>query len=234
MANIGVTDFYIDVKSLPRGEFESYSNRLFDGWEEHVRGVLGVPDYSLALDVEEGSIKARAKIVAALGALYLGIAQYGSFISGLEIIQNQVRDIGTHFGELAAAPYQSQRKSPRVRRRSETLAALQRLFAKVQKREITVHQAMMDAENILGEEASSAPEFMKHLENSLIQTPLLPKQIPLPLEEIDSEELPETEIIGKKPTSPKPKKPRQIPQQFRVEVWRDSKTSKKNFRVTEL
>ena len=80
MIYLGGTDFYIDVPSLPRHEFEQYSTKLFDEWEAYVENALKIPDYSLALEVEEGSIKGSAKIAAALGAIYIGIGQYLSLI----------------------------------------------------------------------------------------------------------------------------------------------------------
>lgn len=95
MIYLGGTDFYIDVPSLPRHEFEQYSTKLFDKWEEYVENSLRIPDYSLALEVQEGSIKGGAKIAATLGALYFGIGQYGSFISGLQTIQGQIGAVGS-------------------------------------------------------------------------------------------------------------------------------------------
>lgn len=54
MIDLGATDFYIDVPSLPRHELEKYSTKFFDAWEAYVEQVLKVPDYALALEVEEG------------------------------------------------------------------------------------------------------------------------------------------------------------------------------------
>ena len=44
MANIGATDFYINVPSLPRLEFEKYSTQLFDQWEEYVERTVTLSD----------------------------------------------------------------------------------------------------------------------------------------------------------------------------------------------
>lgn len=62
MIDLGATDFYIDVPSLPRHEFERYSTELFDEWEAYAEKVLRIPDYALALEVEEGSIKVGLKL----------------------------------------------------------------------------------------------------------------------------------------------------------------------------
>ena len=37
MANIGSTDIFIDVPSLPQDEFKEYSTRLFDEWEKRLK-----------------------------------------------------------------------------------------------------------------------------------------------------------------------------------------------------
>jgi hypothetical protein len=57
MIDLGTTDFFIGVPSMSRGKFKEYSTRLFDEWEDHVSRTLELPDYSLALEVEEGSVK---------------------------------------------------------------------------------------------------------------------------------------------------------------------------------
>ena len=86
MINISRTDFYINVSELSSIEFEKYSTQLFDDWEEFTAEHLHLSDYSLSLEVEEGSIKALKKISVAAGILYIAIGQYGSFILGIEAI----------------------------------------------------------------------------------------------------------------------------------------------------
>lgn len=49
MIDIGSTDFLIAVPSLAGDEFESYSSRLFDTWDEYVEKSLKLPDYSISL-----------------------------------------------------------------------------------------------------------------------------------------------------------------------------------------
>ena len=88
MFDLGSTDFYIAVPSMPRREFEKYSTSLFDEWDEYAARILALPDYSLVLEVEEGSIKGSGKIAVVLGALYIGIGNYGSFMSGLQTIRD--------------------------------------------------------------------------------------------------------------------------------------------------
>ena len=116
MIDLGATDFYIDVPSLPRHEFEKYSTKLFDEWESYVEQVLKIPDYALALQVEEGSIKGGAKIAATLYALYMGVGQYGSFISGVQTIQGQISSIGDFLAIHATTPFSSGEVKPVIKK----------------------------------------------------------------------------------------------------------------------
>src|SRR4051794_19854857 len=101
MIDLGRTEFYIAGPTLPRGEFEAYSTHLFDAWEARLQSDFNVPDYSLALEVEEGSVSGIAVVGATLSAIYLGIGYYGSFIAGLETIRQQVGAAGAHLADQA-------------------------------------------------------------------------------------------------------------------------------------
>jgi len=234
MANIGTIDFYIGVPSLPREEFEEYSTRLFDEWESHVGNVLKLSDYSLALEVEEGSIKAVGKIVATLSVLYVGIGQYGSFISGLQTIHSQVRSVGDYLGKRASSPFESSNIKPKVRKRGESLASLQRLFVKVQQGTLTVEEAMKESEIILGSEAESAPEFMSELKKALKQTPLFPEQMLLPFVDANGEDIIQDSKKETKTHPSQPRKPIPTPDQYRIEVWREKRNGKRNVRIISL
>ena len=233
MASIGSTEFFIDVPSLPRDEFERYSTQLFDDWESYVDSALKLPDYSIALETEEGSVKAVGRVAAALGMLYIGIGQYGSFISGLETINRQVRDVGDYLSDRAAAPFETSNKKPRVKRRGESLAKLKTLFARVQRGEMTVDQAMKEAESVFGDELKEAPEFVNALEDSLAKAPLLPRQIKLPLvDALGNDLIPGGKKRREVPRPSQPPQPVPVPEHYRVELWRESKQSKRNVRVS--
>ncbi len=234
MVNIGTTDFFINVPSFPRREFEEYSTQLFDEWESYVDSTLELTDYSLALEVEEGSIKAVGKVAATLGVLYIGIGQYGSFISGLQTIYNQVRTVGDYFSERAVAPFDSTNFKPKVRKRGESLARLQTLFVKVQSGEMSVDEAMKETEALFGVEAESSPEFMNELQNALKAAPSLPQQIQLPLVGADGELLVLETKKQRNPRKPTPKQPVPVPDLYRVEVWRENKKGRRNIRVISL
>lgn len=234
MIDLGATDFYIDVPSLPRHEFEKYSTKLFDQWEAYVEQALKIPDYSLALEVEEGSIKGGAKIAATLYAIYLGIGQYGSFISGLQTIQSQVSSAGDFVAANSTSPFSSNNVKPKIKKHSGSLGELQRLFFKVQQGKITAEQAMLKAEILFGNEAKSEPDFMSELKSSLENTPLLAKQLKLPLDTFEQDALLQISNKKRQPSLPRPRPEPPIGQQFRVVVWRDSKKEKRNVRVIQL
>lgn len=233
MIDIGTTDFYFAVPSLTKRRLERYSLHLFDRWEQNVEENLHVPDYSLALEIEEGSVKGKAKIAVALGALYLGIGNYGSFISGLQIVRDQVVTVSDMLAKTAGQQLERDFEGSRIRKRSGTLGALQRLFVKVQRGELTPEQATNEAEALIGDDAKESPEFMAELSKSLAEAPRFHEQVPLPLE--STEEI----LIGGQPhrdrRPPKPSTPLwPVSSHLRVEVWRKSKKDKKNFRTVSV
>lgn len=232
MIDLGGTDLYIDVPNLPRHEFERYSTNLFDEWESYIGQVLKIPDYALVLEIEEGSIKVNAKIAAYLYALYIGIGQYGSFMSGAQTIQGQISSASDYLATHAAAPFPSSKSKPQIKKHSGSLGQLNRLFVKVQQGKITAEQAMIEAETLFGEDAGSEPNIMSELKASFENTPTLAKQLKLPLSELENEVF--QRVVNKKPRTPSPKPELPIGQQLRVMIWRESKNKNRKIRVIEL
>jgi hypothetical protein len=70
MLDLGTTEFVLAVPSVSERELGHLSSSLFDSWESFVEDAVSVPDYSLFLQVEEGSVKGAAQISAAIGAIY--------------------------------------------------------------------------------------------------------------------------------------------------------------------
>jgi len=200
----------------------------------YVENALKIPDYSLALEVEEGSIKGGARIAATLGALYIGIGQYGSFVSGLQTIQGQVRAVGSFLAAQASTPFSYSEVKPKIKKYNGALGELQRLFNKVQQGEITAEQAMLKAELLLGDEVRSEPGFMLELKDSFESTPLLARQLDLPLSNLEQDSILQIDNKMRKPRLPRPKPEPPMGQQFRVEVWRDSKKEKRRVRIIQL
>lgn len=234
MINIGTTDFYLNVPSLPVEEFESYSTQLFDEWEDYVGNVLKLSDYYLALDVQEGSISAKSKILVGATALCGFLASYGSISSGIKNLYSDVNAIGSYLGVRASAPFPSSAEKGKTRKRGEALSKLESLFVRVSNGSISVDEAMSLAEKILGEEANEVPGFMEKLRDSLDKTP---SQILLPIEERELEPVLLEEDDDKKPRIPKkPEAKIQVfrPEKYRVEIWRESKKGQRNVRVRKL
>ncbi|MDD5333273.1 MAG: hypothetical protein PHS32_05950 [Rhodoferax sp.] len=234
MIDLGSTDFFIPVPSLPREDFEKYSTHLFDVWEEFVSRTLDLPDYSLALEVEEGSVKGGGRIAVVLGALIVGIGHYGEFFHGLQTIRSQLSSVGDFLAENASSPFKSSGCETKVRKHGGSLAHLQQLFNKVQRREITADQAMVDAKALLGDDAATSPDFMCEMQNAFERMPLAHEQLPLlPVPTAEEIEFASGER-QRKPRVPRPNSIAPPPQQLRVEVWRDSKNGKKGIRVVQL
>jgi hypothetical protein len=62
MIKLGTAAFNLQVAGLSTEELKEYSSRLFDLWEAQVEIELSIlSDYSLRLEVEEGSLKGRGR-----------------------------------------------------------------------------------------------------------------------------------------------------------------------------
>ncbi len=229
MINIGTTDFYLDVPSLPVEEFELYSTKLFDEWEEYVSDLLTLPDYYLALEVQEGSIGAKSKILVGATAICTFLAGYGSISSGAKNLYSDIKSAGNFLGVRAAAPFPEANTKPRLRNHGEALTKLQSLFVRVANGSLSPDEAMIIARNIFGD---NVPGFMEKLKDSLESTP---SQLPLPIEETENEFVePSKSDNERKPSEKKEKIVAIRPDQYRVEIWRESKNSERNIRVRKV
>jgi hypothetical protein len=229
MINIGTTDFYLGVPSLPVDEFESYSTKLFEEWEEYVGDVLKLPDYCLVLDVQEGSISAKSKILVGATAVCSFLAAYGSISSGAKNLYADITAVGNYLGVRASAPFPEANVKPKIRNRGEALSKLQSFFDRVANGSLSIEEAMILSRNLFGDDV---PEFMEQLKDSLENTP---SQLSLPIEESEAQSI----ILPKKdndrePPGRKPKVHAIRPDQYRVEIWRESKKSERNIRVRKV
>jgi hypothetical protein len=235
MIDVGSTEFVLAVPGVPEQDLRRLSSSLFDSWEAFVDSSVSIPDYSLFLQVEEGSIKGAAKIGALLGAVYIGIGNYGSFVSGLETINKQVSASSDYLTDAAGRVFSCPPSRASSKKRGGSLAALQRLFVRVQRGELTPDQAMARAETLLGEEANTEPGFMHKLADALQNCPRYHQQHPFPFlehaEELDA-------LLEPVPQAPRPSRsPPPVlgpPLQIRVEVWRESKNKRKHTRIIKL
>jgi hypothetical protein len=236
MLDLGTTEFVLAIPSLPETELKRQSTSLFDDWEGYVDTALSLPDYSLFLQVEEGSVKGATRIGAAIGALYVGIGIYGGFISGLRTISDQVAATGEFVTEQARQVFQCPDAKFSSRKRGGTISGLQRLFVRVQKGELSPDEAMILAERVLGDQQGDNASFMKALQEAFRDCPLHHKQDTLPfLDPLDDSILPPSKSAPPSPNrEPRPRVELAPPLQIRVEVWRDSKNKRRNTRVVKL
>lgn len=185
----------------------------------------------MALDVQEGSISAKSKILVSATALCGFLASYGSISSGVKNLYSDISTIGNYLGARASAPFPEATEKPKFRKRGEALSKLESLFVRVGNGSISVDEAMTLAEKLLGEDAREVPEFMDELKSSLENTP---SQIQLPIEEREFLPVLSEKEDDRKPSKPKPKTPMIRPDQYRVEIWKESKRSKRNVRIRKI
>lgn len=62
MLDLSATEFYLAVPNVPEADLKHLSTSLFDLWEEYVDSSLSLQDYSLFLQVEEGSVRGRVEV----------------------------------------------------------------------------------------------------------------------------------------------------------------------------
>lgn len=235
MLDLGSTGFVLAIPSVPEQELRRLSSSLFDSWESFVDSSVSVPDYSLFLQVEEGSVKGLARIGAALGAIYFGIGNYGDFVSGIKTINEQVISTSDYLAEQASRVFSCPPSRASSTKRGGSLAALQRLFVRVQRGELTADEAMIRAEKLLGQDANVEPGFMRKLADALQNCPPYHQQQPFPFleqgEEVEA-------LLESTPQSPRPLKPPPPDLgpflHLRVEVWRESKKERKHTRVVKI
>jgi hypothetical protein len=234
MLDIGTTGFSLDAPTLSRRELRAYSTQLFDEWEDRLSADFALRDYALRLEIEEGSIEGLAYVGASIAALYSGIATYPSFLQGLEKIRSQVRQAGDYLVQRAATPFTTLGLKPRVSRRTGVPGQLQRLFLRVKRREISVELAMIEAERLLGPEASFEPNFIDELADSFADVETIPEQLLLPMELPPENDRESSRTEATKERQTRTSVTQTPTQQLKVEVWRDTRTGKRKVRVTEL
>lgn len=233
MLDVITTSFYIKSPLFEKMAFERYSTELFDEWDHYVESHLSLPDFAVTLIVEEGSIKGFAKIGAAVGALYLAIGNYSSFIQGVQIIREQASYVSNALFDGAKQKFRCQSTRGNSKHSGGEIYYLKSLFERVQRRQLTPDQAVAEVQDRWGHDVSNSPEFLRDLIQSLEHAPPYLQQLPMPdefWEPCADLELP--------PPSPKPRRPHSpetpLPQQYRIEIFRPRKGESKKIRLTRL
>jgi hypothetical protein len=234
MLDLGQTEFRLAIPSVAPATLESLSNSLFDEWEQYVGQALSLTDYSLFLQIEEGSINGWGKIRAGAGIFVAGITAYGGFFSGLDVIGKQLGASRDFLAEHARSTFSCPISKATTRKSGGSPAYLQRLFARVQRGELTAEEATLLAQNYFAEDTHEAPGLIDALAEGFKECPKLPVQVSLPLEELGEVTIPQS-APQNSPSQPNPKK-RELPPalKYRVEVWRDSRRNLKKSKVSPL
>ena len=234
MLDLGSTDFNLAIPSVSAPRLKSLTSELFDEWESYVDQSLALPDYSLFLQIEEGSINGWGKIKSKAGVLFIGISALGGFGSGLETINKQVSATGKFLAEHAQSAFSCPDEKTTVRKKGGVPASLQRLFLRVQRGELSPEEATIIANSMLGDEAAEVPDLYDALADAFRTCPRHHQQVHLPFD--DLVELPQTETSG----NGIPKVPKRLapelppPLHYRVEVWRESKRKRKQTKMTKV
>lgn len=234
MLDLGSTDFNLSIASVDAQLLESLSNSLFDEWDLYVNQALVLSDYSLFLQVEEGSIIGRGQIMAGAKTLAIALTAYGGLMSGVDIVSNQLKSTNKFLAEQAQIIFACPNSNATIKKKGGAPAALQRLFSRVQRGELTPEEASILAQSILGGEEPDVPGFFEALSKAFKECPTLPTQEQLPFDDF-FDETPIELITGNKvPKSPKRRIPDTPSLHYRVEVWRDSKGKRKQSKITLL
>lgn len=233
MLDVVTTSFYLKAPMFTKEAFERYSTELFDEWDRYVEKHLGLPDYAVTLVVEEGSIKGAARIGAAVGALYVAIGNYGSFISGVQIIREQATHVTNALFDEAKHRFGCKSTRGNSKQSGGEIYYLKNLFERVQRGQVTPDQAVAEVQDRWGHEASGSPEFLQELARSLARAPRHPEQLPMADEFWEPCGEPEAPPLAPKLRRP-PLPGAPVPQQYRIEIFRKNKGGSKKVKLTKL
>ena len=234
MIKLGTAAFNLQVAGLSTEELKEYSSKLFDLWEAQVESELrNLSDYSLRLEVEEGSLKGRGKIFAGVALVYGAICGYGSFVQGLQMLNGHVRSAVSCLNDKSISSFSADVPKHIFKTGIGRLGKLEGLFVKVKKGEIAPEAAAARAERMFKDEADECPEFIASFLSALQDQAEVARQIDL-LPALP--EFPPAVIAGElRPGISSSKTPGAPPQdKYKVEVWRESKRKKRFLEITKI
>lgn len=224
MIDIVRASFNFDTPAPPEDDLIAYARRVFDKMDAAAEGLLPFEDYSLYLAVEEGSVKGFGKVAVYASAFVTCVAQYGSFIQGLEIIKRQGNDVAQAIIRAASGDEMMQNIPIRTRVDAGKVARLKRLFVKVRDREIGPEEATQQALTVLDPTKTELPpDAQTKIAVAFRSLRLNPEQLPLDLE------IRENAVPPYIPT-PRQKKSMPAEQHLLVVIERKEKLSQPLFR----
>jgi hypothetical protein len=204
MLDIVRASFNLDIPAPPEDDLIAYAKRIFDKMDVATEEILPFEDYSLYLSVEEGSIKGLGKVMVYASALYTGIAMYGSFVQGVEIIKRQGKAVAQAVIDAASSD-EMVKHAPKGNTRvsAGVVSHLEQLFVKVRNREIAPEEATRRALLVLNPTgAELSPEASLGIASAVESLRLNLEQLHLDLG-ADEDSVP--------PSDPTPRRQRPMP-----------------------
>jgi len=213
------------------------ASELFSAWDSYLSTTLPLSDYYLRFELAEGSLKGHGKVAAAAVALYMGIASFGSFVSGVHEIAKISRTAGDFLIREADDFLKSDRRGPvRGRKTAAQLAQLETLFVQVKRGDLSPMEATALADRLFESEKPLPVGFRSELHTAIRDIPRRAKQLGLELEystaTADDTGLSEPERKRERRVPPIPPIP--VPTRFRVEVWRESKKDRRHIHIEPI
>jgi len=234
---IAAVDFTVDVVPLGERQLADSANHLFDDWDGYLTRSLPLSDYYIRFELAEGSLKGKGKVAVAVGALYAGIASFGSFMSGVHEIAAISRSAGNFLLHTADRELPDDRRGPlRGRRSAAQLAQLESVFVRVRRGELSPKEGTALADRLFEGEEELPEGFRRDIHSTIQDIPRRAKQLDLELEY--------PELVVAEPVVPEPDKKRDRrtppipplppPARFRVEIWRESKKDSRHILIEPL
>lgn len=217
MIDISRAYFRFDMPAPPEPELLEYAQSIFDDLDRLAARLMPLPDYTVYVAVEEGSVKGGGKILAAAGVLYFGIGQFGSFVQGVR----ELRQIGEAVGEFfieESAGKPLVRHEPLQWRRKDAgkVQKIDQLFKRVAAGEINPETGTRLTIALLDADDSLPPEAYAKIQEAFTSIQKDPEQLLL--------DLPGTQAPTDHNPPPAPRPVPHVPtRRLRIEIERESK-----------
>lgn len=229
--------FTLNAPYLGEADLESYALDLFHRFDATAAVILPLSDYALRLELDEGSLKGCGWVLAGAGGLYVGIAQFGSFVQGVREIDNIGRYVADKLIQESPKPLHLPPESVKwARRDSAKIGQLKRLFERVKAAELDPDQATAEAIRLLQEDGDTLPpQFVADVTAAVLGIHRNWKQLEMPLESLSP--LPEDSELPEAPTHSRVQHDRAaLPsrRRFHVEVYRPSKDAEESITIIPL
>ena len=223
--SIGTADFTIDVDPLPESDLRARALELFEAWDERIARDLRLPDYGLRLELEEGSIKGKAKVWAAFGALAVVVgfaSDVTSLIRAVKDFAASSRSVNAELIKDARRTLASEGGLVQSRKTAGRVGQLESIFVRVQSRAISPEEGAAQARKLFEAEPDATHEDLERIQRAVKAVPRFPEQLAMFQDEFAVSAAAPAD--PKKPSKKPPKSEQPLAGGFRVEIVRDSKT----------